>query len=336
MNFHSPQAFILLILIPIYLYINKSVVSQKGLPFPDLSFLKNNKIGLKANLYQFTLPLRLSILLLLIIALARPQYSFEKKENKVKGIDIILSVDTSKSMLAEDLKPKNRLESSKEVISEFIKMQTTNRLGLIVFSGKSFTLSPLTLDYDILLLLLKEITVNSVKVDGTAIGEAISNSIYRFNYEKPRNKVLILLTDGENNAGKIEPQKAAEIAKIKGVKIYTIGVGKPEGAPIPLINPYTGEKNYAQDINGNILLSKINETELIEIATKTGGAYFRAVDKGSLNKIYKKIDLLEKTEITSKVYTVYQEKYKIFLLISLILMLLDFLLNKFILNPVRI
>lgn len=336
MHFHSPWAFIFLILIPIYLYLNKSIISNKGFPFPSLSFLKTNKIGLKAKIYQLTLPLRLFILVMLIIALARPQYSFETKEEKIKGIDIMLALDTSKSMLAEDLKPKNRIQASKEVIADFIKMQTTNRLGLIVFSGKSFTLSPLTLDYDILLELIKEVTVESVKIDGTAIGEAIVNSVYRFNYQKDRNKVLILLTDGENNAGKVDPFKASEIANLKGVKIYTIGVGKPEGAPIPLINPYTGEKDYARDINGNVLLSKINENQLVEIAVKTGGSYFRAADRDSLGKIYKKIDTLEKTEITSKTYTIYQERYYIFLLLALILMLIDFLLNKYILNPVRI
>lgn len=336
MNFHSPQAFILLILIPIYIYLNKSIVSQRGLPFPSLSFLKRNKLGLKAWIFQITLPLRLLIFLLLIIALARPQYSFEKKDEKVKGIDIILALDTSKSMLAEDLQPKNRLEASKLVISDFIKMQSNNRLGLIVFSGKSFTLSPLTLDYDIIQNQLKEVTVNSVKIDGTAIGEAITNAIYRFSYEKDRNKVLILLTDGENNSGKVEPQKSAEIAKIKGVKIYTIGVGRPEGVPIPLIDPFTGQRIYARTANNTILLAKVNEKELIDISKKTGGSYFRATDKDTLSKIYKKIDLLEKTEITSKVYTVYQEKFYIFLMASLILMIADFLINKFILNPVRI
>lgn len=336
MHFHSPIAFILLILIPIYLYLNKVIISSKGFPFPSLSFLKTNKVGLKAKIYQLTLPLRLSIILFLIFALARPQYSFETKEEKVKGIDIMLALDTSKSMLAEDLKPKNRLQASIEVISEFIKMQNTNRLGLIVFSGKSFTLSPLTLDYDILLNLIKEVTVDSVKIDGTAIGEAIVNSIYRFNYQKDINKVLILLTDGENNAGKVDPYKASEIAKLKGVKIYTIGVGQIEGAPIPLVNPYTGEKDYAKDINGNVLLSKINENQLVEIAVKTGGSYYRATDKNSLEKIYRKIDALEKTEIVSKTYTTYQEKYHVFLLAALILMLTDFLLNKYILNPVRI
>lgn len=335
MSFQTPQAFILLILIPIYIYINTKIVSNRGIPFPSLSFLKSSKIGLRAKLYQLTLPLRLLIVLLLIITLARPQYSYEQKEEKVKGIDIILAVDTSKSMLAEDLTPKNRIQASKEVIANFIKSQSNNRIGLLIFSGKSFTLSPLTLDYDLILSLLKEITVDSVKIDGTAIGEAISNAVYRFSYEKERNKVLILLTDGENNAGKVEPQKAAEIAKIKGIKVYTIGVGKPEGAPIPLFNPYTGEKDYARDINGNILLSKINESQLIDISTKTGGFYFRAADIDNLNKIYKKIDALEKTEITSKVYKVHQEKYFWFLFAAFILMLIDFSINKFILNPVR-
>lgn len=335
MNFHSPQAFILLLLIPVYLYFNSKVVTTKGIPYPYLSFLPSRKMGFKAQLYNLILPLRLLILLLLVLTLARPQYGYEVKQEKTKGIDIMLTVDTSKSMLAEDLLPKNRIEAAKEVITNFVKAQNNNRIGLVIFSGKSFTLSPLTFDYDIILSLLKEITVDSVKIDGTAIGEAISNAIYRFSYDRQRSKVIILLTDGENNAGQIEPKKAAEIAKLKKVKIYTIGVGKTEGAPIPLFNPVTGEKDYARDMTGSVLLTKINENELIDISTKTGGAYFRAIDTNSLDKIYKKINALEKTDIVSSTYKVYQEKFYIFLLIALCLILLDFLLSKIILNPVR-
>ena len=335
MNFASPLAFLLLGFIPLYIYLNSKVITSKGIFYPSLAFLETRKLGLKAKIYNFILPIRLLILLLLIITLARPQFGYEIKQEITKGIDIMLTFDTSKSMLAEDLTPKNRIEAAKEVVNKFVQSQTTNRIGLIAFSGKSFTLSPLTLDYDIISSLLKELTVDTVKIDGTAIGEAITNAVYRFSYDKERTKVIILLTDGENNAGSVEPLKAADIAKLKKIKIYTIGVGKPEGAPIPLYNPLTGEKDYARDITGNVLLSRIKETELIEIATKTGGSYFRAVDTDSLNKIYAKINSLEKTDIVSGTYKVYQEKFYLFLIPALILMLLDFLLNKIILNPVR-
>ncbi len=336
MVFASPLAFLLLILIPLYIYLNSKISTKKGFIYPSLSFLKTRKFGLKAQLYSLVLPIRLIILFLLILTLGRPQFGYEIKQELTKGIDIMLTIDTSKSMLAEDLSPKNRMEASKEVLINFVKNQNTNRIGLIAFSGKSFTLSPLTLDYDIISSLLKEITVDSIKIDGTAIGEAITNAIYRFSYDKERSKVIILLTDGENNAGYVDPLKASEIAKLKKVKIYTIGVGKPAGAPIPLYNPLTGEKDYARDITGNILLSKINENELIEIATKTGGYYFRAVDTNSLNKIYARINKLEKTDIVSGNYKVYQEKFFFFLIPALILMIIDFLLNKIILNPLKL
>lgn len=337
MHFASPQAFILLLLIPLYFYLNRILnYNRKALPFPNLSSLAaETKLGFKAKIYGLLLPLRLIIILLLIITAARPQFGFERKENKIKGIDIILAVDTSKSMLAEDLSSRNRIETSKEVISDFIKHQQGNRIGLVVFSGKSFTLSPLTLDYNLLLEELKQVNVDTVKIDGTAIGEAIVNCLYRFNYDQERSRVIILLTDGENNAGNIEPQLATDMARVKKVKIYTIGVGKLEGAPIPLANPYNGTVEYARDINGNILLSKVKEADLIEISKKTGGDYFRATDSKTLTEIYQKINKLEKSEVTTITYKNYQEKMHLFLIPALLLVLLDFLLNKKILNPLR-
>ncbi|MBC7475949.1 MAG: VWA domain-containing protein [Candidatus Sericytochromatia bacterium] len=336
-QFETPQAFILLLLIPLYFYLNRFLSKQiNGLPFTSLEVIKKSPIGLKAKLYRFLLPLRLLILVLLIFSLARPQFGFEKKETKIKGIDIMLAIDTSKSMLAEDLSNKNRIETSKEVISNFIKQQKGNKIGLVVFSGKSFTLSPLTLDYDILLNQLKEVNVDTVKVDGTAIGDAIINCIYRFNYDKKQTRIIILLTDGENNSGQVEPLSAINVAISKKVKIYTIGVGKPEGAPMPFRNPDNGVTEYARDINGNILLSKINESDLITIADKTGGTYFRATDNKALQEIYVKINSLEKSEVSTITSKIYQEKMSYFLIISLILILIDFLLNKKFLNPIRI
>ncbi len=337
LHFETPQAFILLLFIPLYFYLNRFLSNQiNGLPFTSLEVIKKSPIGFKAKVYSFLLPLRLLILVLLIFSLARPQFGFEKKETKIKGIDIMLAIDTSKSMLAEDLSSKNRIETSKEVISNFIKQQKGNKIGLVVFSGKSFTLSPLTLDYDILLNQLKEVNVDTVKVDGTAIGDAIINCLYRFNYDKKQTRIIILLTDGENNSGQVEPLSAINVAISKKVKIYTIGVGKPEGAPMPFRNPDSGITEYAKDINGNILLSKINESDLITIADKTGGAYFRATDNKSLQEIYVKINSLEKSEVSTITSKIYQEKMSYLLIISLILILLDFLLNKKFLNPIRI
>jgi Ca-activated chloride channel family protein len=337
MRFASPEAFILFLLIPLYIYFYRESKEKKGLPFPGVSLIKGLKSSYKTFLFKSLFPFRLLILILLIFSLARLQAGYEKTEVKVKGIDIMLAIDTSKSMLAQDLLPKNRMQATKNVIADFIKLQQGNRIGMVVFSGKSFTLSPLTLDYELLLDLLNEVSVNSVKIDGTAIGEAIANSLYRFNYEsKERSRVIILLTDGENNSGKIEPRKAAEMAAIKGVKIYAVGAGKTEGAPIPLTNPYTGDVEYARDLNGDILLSKVNEADLIDIAKTTGGEYFRANDTRTLQDIYKKISQLEKSEIETQTIKGYSEKMDYFLIPAFILILLEFLLRKIILNPVKL
>jgi Ca-activated chloride channel family protein len=336
MRFASPEAFILLLLIPVYIYFYREGKPLKGLPFPTLALLKNIKPDFKTYLYKIIFPFRLIILILLIFALARLQFGFEKTEVKIRGVDIMLAIDTSKSMLAQDLLPKNRMEATKNVIADFIKLQQGNRIGMVVFAGKSFTLSPLTLDYNLLGELLSEVSVNTVKIDGTAIGEAIANSLYRFDFQnKERNRIIILLTDGENNSGKIEPEKAAEMAAIKGVKIYAVGAGKTEGAPIPLTNPYTGEVEFARDLNGDILLSKVNENDLLEIAKTTGGEYFRANDTKTLQNIYKKINELEKTEIVTNTRKGYSEKMYYFLIPALILLFLEFFLNKIILNPLK-
>jgi len=338
MYFLNQEAFFAFLLIPIYIFFYlKYFKSKRSLPFPPLSITNKIKTGFKAKLHYFLLPLRVLILIFLILALARPQIGYEKTEKKVKGIDIILDVDVSQSMQAEDFFPKTRIDVSKEVISNFISLQSSNRLGMLVFSGKAFTLCPLTLDYEILQTLLKELTTDTVKIDGTAIGDAIATSLYRFDYSiEKRSKVIILLTDGENNAGIVSPLKSARMASLKKVKIYTIGVGQTEGKAIPIIDPKTGKISNVLDWNGNIVLSKINEPELIKIAKETGGEYFKASDKQTLENIYEKIAKLEKTELTIAKYKRYSEKMYYFLIPAIILILLDFLLNRIILITVKV
>jgi len=328
MKFANPEVFFLFLLIPFYLVFFLKKQRKNALPLPSLVVIKNLKSGVKSVIYYLILPIRLLIIILFIFALARPQEGFEKIESEVKGVDIILAVDTSKSMLAEDLQPQNRIQAAKEVLINFIERQQGNRLGLIVFSGRSFTLSPLTLDYDLLKQLLADIDTETVEVDGTAIGDSLANALYRFDYGSKRNRVVILLTDGENNSGKINPPKATEMAQLKNVKVYTIGVGKPEGAPVPIINPYSGEREYAVDLQGNVLISKVNENELKEIAKNTGGSYFRASDRKMLESVYQEIDQLEKVALVSKIFVSYQEKMAIFLLPAIFLLICEFILNK--------
>jgi len=260
MFFANYWAFLLFIFIPFYIYFyfknkNNSIIFNKTNFF-------ENKLTLKIIIYKILFPVRIIILSLLIFSIARPQVTNEKQEQIIKGIDLVLSIDLSKSMLAQDLNP-NRISVAKEVISNFIKKQKDNRIGLVVFAGRSFTLSPLTTDYKALESMINNLSTETIEIDGTAIGIAIVNSTYLFN-NKDRTKVVILLTDGENNVNEISIEKSIEIANYKNIKIYTIGLGKKEGVPIP-IKIFDNNIVYARDINGNIIYSKINEEDLIKI-----------------------------------------------------------------------
>lgn len=334
MIFKYPQVFFLIFLLPLYIYqIIKISKKNNPIPFPTSIFFEKIKYSnYKIVLLKLVMPLRVLILILLIISAARPQIIKEKIEVSIKGVDIILALDTSESMLAKDLSP-NRLEVAKDVISKFIKKQKENRIGLIVFSGKSFTLSPLTFDYDLVLELLHDIDVETVKVNGTAIGDAIANSLYRFKYNDiSRNKVIVLLTDGENNSGSISPEKATALSKNKGVKIYTIGVGGLKPAYIPVIDPITGKEIHSQ----NQLVSQLNESSLKAIAKATQGEYFRAKDSKTLEDIYNKINMIEKGELEKKKLKIFSELYLYFLIPAFILLLLNFISSRTILKVTRI
>lgn len=335
MFFSDAIALWLLVFVPIYYKIQKEKKKEVFIPLSTVYIIKTQKTSWKTELYKKLPLIKTLILILLIFALSRPQKGYEIKETKIKGVDVALAIDTSKSMLAQDIGKKNRIETSKDVIAKFIKKQTNNRLGLIVFSGKSFTLSPMTNDYDFLSEQLKMVDTNIVRMDGTAIGEAISNAIYMFDKNKNKSKVLILLTDGENNMGNISPLRASEMAKLKGLKIYTIGVGKKEGTPLNVIDPYTGQPDFLRDFNGNIVLSKINEEELKNIAEITKGEYFSAEDTNTLEQVYSKINSLEKAEIVTKNYMKYSEKFHYFLIPAFILAILLFTFENTIFNILK-
>lgn len=336
MEFNNPNAFWLLLLVPIYFtYLKKRTTNKNIIPLPTFYILEEVKKTWKIYLHEFLPYLKTFIFILLIFSFARLQQGTEIKETKVKGVDIVLAIDTSGSMLAQDI-GKNRIETAKEVIKEFVKKQKNNRLGLVVFSGKSFTLSPLTTDYDFIAEQLDEVNTNIIKVGGTAIGEAITNGTYIFDKNNNKSKVIILLTDGENNVFRISPLRASEIAKTKNIKIYTIGIGKEKGSPIKIKDPQTGLDDYQRDFNGNIIISKINEAELKEIAELTKGEYFNAENKKELDEIYSKINSLEKAEIITKNYKKFSEKFYYFLIPAMVLFLLYFILEKNIINMVRL
>jgi len=268
--------------------------------------------NLKKNLL---LGLKLIGIVLFIIALARPQKGNTIKEFTTEGIDIMLVVDISSSMRAVDFKP-NRLEAAKTVASNFIRGRRNDRIGLVVFAAESFLQCPLTIDYDVLEQLLAQVDIIEEKYDGTAIGMAIANAVNRLRDSKAKSRVMILLSDGRNNAGELDPGTAADMAKAFDIKIYTIGAGKRGQAPFPVVYP-GGQVQY------RMIDVEIDEDVLTKIAENTGGKYFRATNEKSLLTIYKEISQMEKTQIKVKEFVNYKDLYHLFLIPGLILIMIS-------------
>ena len=324
MRLASPWFLLLLLIMPLMvIYYRKGKGKLTGtLRFPYLAMVKKqfSYTSLRSLLVQRWPIVRMVIVILFIGALCRPQAGRGYTEYFTKGIDIMLAIDASGSMLAEDFNP-NRLESAKETASEFVKGRKGDRIGLVVFGEKSFAQAPLTLDYDLLTKRIKELFVGIVPQDRTAIGMAIANSINRLRDSDAKSKVIILLTDGMNNSGKIDPVTAAGLAKTLGIKIYTIGVGKEGIVRVPVTHPLYG-KQYAQ------METDVDEETLIAIAEETGGLFFRAESEEALEEIYKQINDLEKTKVEVKEYTEYKELFYWLLFPALFLILFElFLLN---------
>jgi Ca-activated chloride channel family protein len=258
---------------------------------------------------------RLLALGLLTVAVARPQWGFTETDITTEGVDIVITLDVSGSMAAEDFRPKNRLFVAKEVVRSFIEGRESDRIGLVVFSAESFTKCPLTLDYGILLRQLEDARLGTIR-DGTAIGTALATSVNRLKVSKARSKVLILITDGVNNTGEIDPQTAAEIARAMKIKIYAVGVGRRGVAPFPVDDGFGGKRYVSMQV-------EIDEAGLQKISATTEGRYFRAEDPDSLKEIFRTIDRLEKTEIKAKSFTHYNELFGWFAWAALALLLLE-------------
>ena len=269
---------------------------------------------------------RLAALGLVVVAIARPQWGATWQEERQLGVDIMLALDISGSMRAEDFQPENRLVAAKQVIGEFIAKSAGHRLGLVVFAGRSLTSAPLTTDHEMVKDALARVDFHSIKQDGTAIGDAIGNSLYRLKEDNAKGKVVVLFTDGENNSGYLDPIKAAGMARVKNVRIHTIAVGRPGGAPIPLQNAF-GQKVYLRDSDGNLILPQINEESLRRIASITGGQYFRATDTRALRAVYDEINRMEKSEFEVKKRLLVEERFHPWLLGALLLLLVQFVLG---------
>ena len=317
--FINPEYFYLLIIPVVYSiwYFFKRRNINSEILFSNLGSLNKTKT-LKNRLRDLPQIFNILAICLLIIALARPQSSTNWEESTTEGIDIVLSMDISGSMLAEDLKP-NRLEASKDVAVDFISKRVNDRIGLVIFSGESFTQCPLTTDHNVLINLFKDVKSGMVE-DGTAIGMGLATAVNRLKDSDAISKIIILLTDGVNNKGVVAPFTAAEIAKQFGIRVYTIGVGTEGYAPYPFQTPFGVQY---QDVE-----VQIDEETLQNIATVTDGKYFRATNNSKLKEIYKDIDKLEKSKIEVTEFHKRSEEFSNFAIPALIILLIGFILEK--------
>lgn len=320
-TFAHPHFFWLLLLLPLLAY---WFYYKRNTYFPSFNVPQHGGVftqptSIKVKLLQLLPVLKILAFILFVIALARPQSSLSESEIETQGIDIVLSMDISGSMLARDFEP-DRLEAAKKVAMQFIKDRKNDRIGLVVFSGESFTQCPITIDHQVLLNLFKDIHSGMVE-DGTAIGMGLATSVARLKESKSKTKVIILMTDGVNNMGFVDPYTAIKIAKSYGIRVYTIGVGKNGMAPYPVKdqNGKTFYQNYPV---------QIDEPLLRKIAQETGGNYFRATGNASLKEVYKQIDKLEKSKIKISNYHRKSERYHLFLFLALCSLLLEFILSK--------
>lgn len=322
--------FLLLLLIPyIIWYIMKRKNNEATLQFSDTRVYAHVPKSYKLYLLHIPFALRILALALIIVVLARPQTTDSWQNSEIEGIDIMMAIDVSTSMLAEDLKP-NRLEAAKQVAAQFINGRPNDNIGLTIFAGEAFTQCPLTIDHGVLLNLFGsikgDIAQRGLIEDGTAIGMGLANSISRLKDSKAKSKVIILLTDGSNNRGDISPLTAAEIAKQFGIRVYTIGVGTNGTAPYPMPT-YAG----VQYVNVPV---EIDEQTLIQIASTTNGNYFRATSNSKLKEVYEEIDKLEKTKLNVKEFSKREEAYTPFALVAFLCILLELVLRNTILKKI--
>ena len=327
MTFANPgYLFLLLLLIPVVgWYIWKLRTARASVQLSSTARLQQQPKSLRVWLIHVPFVLRVLLVILLSLALARPQLSNRWQSESTEGIDIMMALDISGTMLGEDLKP-NRLEAAKAVATEFVLSRPNDQIGLVVFAGESFTQCPLTTDHAVLVNLFQSVKFGMID-DGTAIGLGLANAVNRMKDSTTKSKVVILLTDGSNNCGDIDPQTAAEIAKTFNIRVYAIGVGSySQEVPVPIHTPY--------GVQYTKMNSEFDETTLRNIAQMTGGEYFRATDNNSLRAIYQQIDQLEKTKIRVREYSKRTDRFAPFLAAALICLLLEVLLRFFVLRTI--
>ncbi len=323
MTWANPEFMFLLILIPFivgvqYYYHRKKRLG--ALIYSDTYDLGNLPGNWKAKAVWASYSSQVLALVFVILSLARPQVLNETVERKTEGIDIVICLDLSSSMLAEDLRP-NRFIAAKNLTTEFINNRRHDRIGLVIFRKHSFTILPPTSDYQLLLNRLHSLEME-ITEDGTAIGMGIATSVNRLRNSQATSRVIIMLTDGENNAGEIDPLTAADLAAANGIRVYTIGVSTEGTAPYPIDDPVFGRRYFPIKVD-------IDEPMLTQIAEKTGGKYFRARDTQSLSNIYREIDQLETSEVDEIIYLDERDLYPLYLLIGVLLLILGVISDRF-------
>ena len=323
MTFAYPYLLLLLLLLPLLAWLKGKHGQDSAFLYSSVQLVKGITGISRSRIGQILLRLRWVALAFFIVALARPQLGEGQTTVRASGIDIAVALDLSGSMASEDFELDgervNRLAIAKDVLEKFIIKRPNDRIGIVAFAGRAYIAGPLTLDHDFLLENLERLELNTIE-DGTAIGSALSAALNRLRDLKSKSKIVILMTDGQNNAGQIQPLTAADAAQSLGVKVYTIGVGTRGAAPYPQIDPF-GRKVYVQ------LTVDIDEETLSEIAKKTGGKYYRADNAGTLRAIYADIDRLEKTEVEVKKFQRYRELFPWVILPGLVLLLLEVILG---------
>jgi len=326
MTFHNPEyLFLLLLLIPIvFWYVWEMYKSEASLQISSHRNLINFPRSRKIKFRYIPFILRILAITSIIIALARPQASNSWRTQNTEGIDIMMALDLSGTMLAEDLKP-NRLEAAKSVATEFILSRPNDNIGLVVFARESFTQCPLTIDHAVLINLFNGVRYGLIN-DGTAIGLGLANAVNRIKDSKSKSKVIILLTDGSNNCGDIAPITAAEIAKTFGIRIYTVGVGTTGIVNIPVPTPMGIQYQQVQ--------SDFDAKSLKDIANLTGGKFYNATDNSKLRRIYQSIDQLEKTKISVREYSKKNEQFYVFSILAFLFLSLEILIRNTILRRI--
>ena len=328
MKFANPYLlWLLALLLPmVAYYIYRTLQGGAAIRISTIAGARKAPRTLRYWLRHVPFVLRVAAVALLIVALARPQDVEEQSRTNAEGIDIMLSIDISSSMLARDFTP-DRLTAAKEVAGEFIADRYGDRIGLVVFAGEAFTQSPLTTDQPTLQTMLGRVRSGIIE-DGTAIGNGLATAINRLRESDSKSKVVILLTDGVNNRGEIAPLTAAQIAKDMGIKVYTIGVGTRGEAPYPVMDD---DGNVIQTV---MMKVEIDEQMLRTIASETGGEYFRATNKQTLAAIYEQINTLEKTRVEVEEFTIAHEQFVLYLVAALAALLLEFIIKRIILKRI--